>query len=41
MKNLSNFCGVLNEYQEREITAKYFKELNVKAPSIDTITWKT
>mgnify|MGYP003585287601 FL=1 len=37
MKNLSNFCGVLNEYQEREITAKYFKELNVKAPSIDTI----
>ena len=37
LKQLSNKLGVIDEFKEREITQKYFNELNIKAPSIDTL----
>lgn len=37
LKQLSNKLGVIDEFKGRELTQKYFNELNVKAPSIDTL----
>ena len=37
LKQLSNKLGVIDEFKGREITQKYFNELNIKAPSIDTL----